>query len=275
MAAAARALGTTQPAVSQQVARLEREVGTPLVVRQARGTALTEAGTLLVAHADAVADRLDAARQDVAALAGLVAGTVRVAAFPTAAAIVLPPALAALRERAPALAVRFAELEPPEAERAVRDGDAGVGLVFRHALVPGAPPGDLLCEPLARDPVRLVLPAGRPAPDGLAELAGEPWIAGCPRCRAHLLRCAATAGSTPDVRLPPTTTSWSSGSSRTGSGWRCCPGGRCARRGTRAWRSPPHRGWTSASSRCWCARRPAGRRPWPRSPPRSAGRRRA
>ncbi len=201
MAAAARALGTTQPAVSQQVARLEREVGVPLVVRQGRGTALTEAGAVLVAHADAVADRLDAARQDVAALAGLLTGTVRVAAFPTAAAVLLPPALAALRRRAPALAVRFAEHEPPEAERAVRAGDADVALVFRHAGDAAPPPGDLLCEPLARDPVRIVHPADRPAPTALADLRGEPWIAGCPRCRTHLLRCAAAAGFTPDVRF--------------------------------------------------------------------------
>lgn len=201
MAAAARALDMTQPAVSQQVARLEREAGVPLVVRQGRGTALTEAGVLLVAHADAVADRLDAARHDLAALAGLVTGTVRVAAFPTAAAVLLPPALAALRRRAPALTVRFDELEPPEAERAVREGGADVGLVFRHTRDAAPPPGDLLCEPLARDPVRLVLPADRPPPPALADLAAEPWIAGCPRCRAHLLRCAAAAGFAPDVRF--------------------------------------------------------------------------
>ncbi|HYO34982.1 MAG TPA: LysR family transcriptional regulator, partial [Geodermatophilus sp.] len=96
LAGAARALGWTQPAVSQQVKRLEVETGTPLVVREGRGVTLTEAGRRLLRHAEAIADRLAAAEQDVAALTGLATGVVRIAAFPTAAAVLVPPALAAL-----------------------------------------------------------------------------------------------------------------------------------------------------------------------------------
>ena len=124
LAGAARALGWTQPAVSQHVRRLEADTGTPLVVRAGRGVALTEAGRVLLRHADAVAERLAAAEQDLAALSGLVAGQVRVGAFPTAAAVLLPPVLADLLGRAPRLDVRFVELEPPEAEAAVRSGEA-------------------------------------------------------------------------------------------------------------------------------------------------------
>jgi len=83
LAGAARALGWTQPAVSQQIKRFETENGTPLVVRQGRGVVLTEAGRVLLVHAEAVADRLAAAEQEVAALAGLGGGVVRLAAFPS------------------------------------------------------------------------------------------------------------------------------------------------------------------------------------------------
>jgi molybdate transport repressor ModE-like protein len=201
LAGAARELGWTQPAVSQHVRRLERDAGTPLVVRAARGVALTEAGRLLLRHADAIADRLDAAEQDVAALAGLQTGRVRLAAFPTAAAVLVPPALADLLATSPRLEVRFTELEPPEAERAVRDGEADLAVVFRHADDTAPVEGDLLREPLHRHPVLAVVPAGSPPPRDLADLAAERWIAGCPRCRAHLLRCAAARGFVPDIRF--------------------------------------------------------------------------
>lgn len=199
LSAAARALGLTQPAVAQQVRALEVAAGVPLVVRAGRGVVLTEAGRLLVAHADAVADRLAAAEQELLALSGLASGTVRVAAFPTAAAVLLPGALAALRERAPGLQVRFEELEPPEAEAAVRAGDADVAVVFRHEGDDEVVPGDLLRLPLTTHPV-LVVTRADVRPTSLRQLAGEPWVAGCPRCRRHLLRCARTAGFAPDVR---------------------------------------------------------------------------
>ena len=202
LAGAARVLGCTQPAVSQQVRRLEQDADTPLVVRAGRGTLLTEAGQVVLRHADAIADRLEAAEHDLAALAGLQTGRVLVAAFPTAAAVMLPAVLAALLQRAPRLDVRLTELEPPEAEAAVRDGSADIGVVFRHALDTAPVEGDLLRQPLTRHPVLAVVPVARRADlQDLAELAGERWIAGCDRCRAHLLRCASAAGFTPDVHF--------------------------------------------------------------------------
>lgn len=201
LAGAARSLGSTQQAVSQQVARLEREAGTALVVRQGRGSALTEAGALLARHAQDLAEVLRAAEEDLAALAGLVRGSVAVAAFPTATAVVVPEALAALAASAPGLEVRLAELEPPEAEDAVRAGRADVALVFRHRGDPEPVPGDLVRRPLSSHAVHAVVPAGAPLPSSLGDLAAERWIAGCPRCRAHLARAAASAGFAPDVRL--------------------------------------------------------------------------
>lgn len=201
LAGAARVLGWTQPAVSQHIRRLELTAGTPLVIRAGRGVALTEAGRVVLRHADAVADRLQAAEQDIAALTGLQTGRVRVAAFPTAAAVLLPPVLAALLRRAPGLDVRLVELEPPEAEVAVRNGSADLAVVFRHALDSAPVEGDLIREPLTQHPVLAVVPAARVVPTELADLATERWIAGCERCRQHLLRCAAAAGFTPDLRF--------------------------------------------------------------------------
>lgn len=200
LTAAAARLGTTQQAVSQQVARLEAEAGSPLLVRQGRGSALTEAGRVLAGHAASLAVLLRTAEDDLAALTGLVRGRVAVAAFPTAAVAVLPSALAALAARAPGLSVSFTELEPPEAEAAVRSGGADVALVFRHRGDPEPPPGDLLRRPVGRHAVHAVVPAGHPLPRHLSDLADQPWIAGCPRCRAHLVRCAAAAGFSPEVR---------------------------------------------------------------------------
>jgi DNA-binding transcriptional LysR family regulator len=83
----------------------------------------------------------------------------------------------------------------------VRSGAADLALVFRHEDDEDAVPGDLLREPLARHPVRAVVRAGRPLPTTLADLRDDPWIAGCVRCRGHLLRCARRAGFPPDVRF--------------------------------------------------------------------------
>lgn len=80
---AARALGYTQPGVSHQVERLEATVGTPILMRVGRAVQLTEAGEVLLAHADAILSRVAAAQQDVAAIAGLEAGRLRLASFPS------------------------------------------------------------------------------------------------------------------------------------------------------------------------------------------------
>ncbi|GLW66429.1 LysR family transcriptional regulator [Actinomadura rubrobrunea] len=198
---AARALGWTQPAVSQHLRALERQAGLPLVVRRPRGVRLTEAGEVLLRHADAIATRLHAASDDLAALAELRSGTVRLAAFPSASATLVPAAIELLAARHPDLDVRLREAEPPEAFDLLRSGAVDVVLAFAHA---GAPPPDepgLTRLPLGTDPVRLVLPRTRPGPVAdLAELATERWIAGCERCTAYLVQACADAGFVPDVR---------------------------------------------------------------------------
>ena len=205
LAAAAQALGWTQPAVSAHIRRLERDTGCALVVRSARGVSLTEAGRALAQHAYAVAARLRAAQDDLAALADLRAGRVRLAAFPSACATIVPAALAHLHAQAPALDVRLTEAEPPQARQLLADGDVDLVISFSYA--------DVLEEPsrlqlkqiaLVDDAVLLVLPDGhRLAGDedvALADVVGERWIAGCPQCRAHLLAATAAEGFVPDIR---------------------------------------------------------------------------
>jgi DNA-binding transcriptional LysR family regulator len=98
-------LALTQPAVSQQVAALERQLGTALLVRGRGGALPTDAGRLLLDHADAVAARLDLADVQMAALVGGARRTLRLGAFPSALASVVPDAVAAMRAREPDLEV--------------------------------------------------------------------------------------------------------------------------------------------------------------------------
>src|SRR3954452_6236762 len=100
--AAANALAYTQSAVSQQIAALEREAGTTLVERNARGVRLTDAGRALVEHADVILARLADAEAELEAIAGLRGGRLRLAAFPSAGASLMPEAIAVFRARHPA-----------------------------------------------------------------------------------------------------------------------------------------------------------------------------
>ncbi len=198
LSAAARELGSTQSAVSQQLRQLEREAGGPLLVRTTRGTRLTEAGTALLARADAVHGALHLAREELGALANLRAGTVRLAAFPSAAATLVPPAVRALYDDHAGVQVTLVETEPPEAWAAVLAGDIDVALVFGYDGPP-ADDGSLAWVPLGVEPLSLVLapdrdaPA-RPAPSWLAE---QDWVAGCERCRQHLVESCRAAGFEP------------------------------------------------------------------------------
>jgi DNA-binding transcriptional LysR family regulator len=199
ISAGARELGWTQPAVSQQLAGLEREAGTPLVVRGPTGVIPTEAGAAVLRHADAVDAALRSAREEVDELVGLRRGSVRMAAFPSAAAVVVPAVAAALRERGLGVQLRMEEAEPPEAAALVRANAVHLTLAFRYPAA-DPPDPDLVWRPLATDPVRIVLPAAHPGVDGLAALRDEAWVAGCERCRANLLATCAAAGFTPDIR---------------------------------------------------------------------------
>ena len=204
--AAAAALGYSAPAVSQQLAALEREVGMRLTERAGRGVELTPAAHILVGHTDALLARLDAAEADLAALRDQIAGRVTLAAFPSAAASLVPAAWAALAGSAPQVRLDLTEMEPEESLPAVLRGETDVAVAHEYDLLPR--PLDPLFErrELLDDPVVLAIPADSALPlaDGpvpLAELAGQPFLA--PRqatsCAEMIQRACARAGFVPRV----------------------------------------------------------------------------
>ncbi|UUU24431.1 LysR family transcriptional regulator [Streptomyces sp. DSM 40750] len=202
--AAGRELGCTQPAVSQQIKALESSVGTPLLVRGGREMRLTQAGEALVRHAAGILAGLTAAEEEVAAIAGLRAGRVRLVSFPSGSSTLVPTALAALRAAHPGTRVSLEEAEPPRSVEMLREGDCDIALAFRYEGAAGAEEwDDLVVRPLLKDrlvglvPQRHRLAHARSI--GIGELAGEAWIAGCPRCRGQLVRVCESAGFTPRI----------------------------------------------------------------------------
>lgn len=208
ISAAARRIGYSQPAVSQQLRRAEAALGVAIVTRAGRGVRLTEAGTLLAARARIVHAELADTFASLADLAGGVTGHVRVAAFPSASSALVPAVLAHMRERHPGIDVSFIEEEPPAALGMLADGAVDLAITFSYDDDPGDPHRAsvraLRDRELFTEPVYAVLPAGHRAAAGptaaLAELADEDWIAGCPRCRGHLLEVCRSAGFAPRIR---------------------------------------------------------------------------
>ncbi|HEU4542513.1 MAG TPA: LysR family transcriptional regulator [Jiangellaceae bacterium] len=213
---AAESLQYSQPAISHHLARLEAELGIPLVQRAGRGVRLTDAGRILAERADEILGRVRSAEAEVAAHAGLRTGRVRLAAFPSALATVVPPVAARLLTMHPELELALTECEPPQAVAALRNGDVDVALVFEHDE-PRLAAANMTAAELFDEPIYLVTagntdrtgdrPSSRPndhsedgRPSGpLAPYAGERWIAGCQRCRAHLLAMCDRAGFRPDI----------------------------------------------------------------------------
>jgi DNA-binding transcriptional LysR family regulator len=197
------ALALTQPAVSQQVAALERQLGVKLLERGPGGPTPTEAGTLLLAHADAVADRLEQADTQVAELAASDRETLRIGAFPSALASVVPAAIARLRVLRPELNVEATESSGEELGAAVADGRLHAAMCFQDAEAPPRRPEGTDRHELGEEHMKAVLPSEHPLAGRktvrLRELAGEVWTA---PSRDHLIyRTCVAAGFEPEIRF--------------------------------------------------------------------------
>jgi DNA-binding transcriptional LysR family regulator len=203
--AAAEALSFTQSAISQQIAALERETGTKLVERGARGIRLTEAGEVLVRHADAVLTRLASAEDELAALAGLRGGKLRLSTFQSAGATLIPRAIAAFHRRYPDVELALIQAEPEPAGEMLRAGELDLAIVYDFDGIPGGLDEGLNCVHMLDDPYALLLATDHPLADRarirMSDLAEERWINSAPPsgCRRAVIHSCVQAGFDPHV----------------------------------------------------------------------------
>jgi len=208
VARTAEALDFTPSAVSQQLAALQREAGVELLRRVGRRLELTDAGRALVRDADAVLAHLERVRTDLAAYAGEVRGTIRVAAFETAALALVVPVLRALREAHPGLSVELHELEAEASLPLLARGAVDVVVAEEYDHAPRPRDARLHRRSLPADERLVALPRGHPeaGPDGsveLAGLAGAEWAtprAGTAYAEMFERLCRTAGGFEPTVR---------------------------------------------------------------------------
>ncbi len=202
---AANALSYSQSAVSQAVATLEGEVGATLLERDRAGIRPTAAGAALVAHAEGILARMEAAENEVAAIAGGHGGRLRIASFPTAGATLLPGAINAFRIAHPGVEVTLAEDEPEEIAPRLRAGEFDLALLFEFEGTGERLGAGILRFDLVEDPLHLALPATHPLARrrriALGDLSEEPWVqtAVASPCARHVVRSCHAAGFEPRV----------------------------------------------------------------------------
>jgi DNA-binding transcriptional LysR family regulator len=193
--AAAKELHYTQPTVSHHLARLEAETGAQLLQRAGRGVRLTPAGQLLADRAAEIIGQIDTADAELAAHVGLTAGRVRLASFSSVIGSLVPRAVAALTSKHPGLQVDLTDTQPPEALELLRAGRIDVAIIFRYDDT-DPEPADVRLHHLLDDPLYLLSPRSGQT---LASLRDATWIAGCDRCRSHLLSMCADQGFEPKI----------------------------------------------------------------------------
>ncbi len=205
VAAAGQALHLSGPAVSQQLAALERETGMRLVERSGRRLRLTEAGHVLVAHTRIVLDQLAMAEADLVALGTDVTGTVRISAFCSAAETLVARAWQTLHaDHGTRIRLQVVTAEPEESIAALARGDADIAIAYSYELAPRVPPAAVERWDLLTDRVVVALPdddqaATSPGPVSLDALADRDWVAPHPATTCHQMteRACGAAGFVP------------------------------------------------------------------------------
>ena len=205
---AARELGYSQPALTQQIQGLERYLGTPVLLRGRRGIVLTDAGRVLLRHAEIMLQSVALAEAEIEAVAGLRAGRIRIACFPSAAGALLPQMFARMKAEHPGLHFEMVEADSARALELLRRGECDLAIVYWH-LTEGqvVDAVDLRDEeeltPLFDERVDVVLPSSHPLVSkrwvDIRDLRDDLWIAGCPRCRGNLEHLCRVAGFQPRI----------------------------------------------------------------------------
>jgi DNA-binding transcriptional LysR family regulator len=220
VAATADALHLTAPAVSQHLAALQKEAGTPVVEKHGRTLRLTAAGELLVAHTEVILAELAAAESGLAAMKGGRRGTVRISAFASAARTLVPPLFERLTgtDLAPDhgtgvardLSLRLSVQEPDAALDELHKRATDLALVHSYTVLPRSVPAAWEQTVLMEEPVLLALHPDRAGLEGLAagqpadlsRLAHLPWLTPGPEtsCYEMIQRACGAAGFVPDIR---------------------------------------------------------------------------
>jgi DNA-binding transcriptional LysR family regulator len=201
---AAEELNVAQPSVSQQIRKLEHELGTPLFHRMKRNVTLTEAGTLFLRHTRAVLQQLEEARVEVQELSGLRKGTLAVGAPPSVGTHLFPRALAAFSRRHPGIALTFREGGSRTLLQLLEDGELDLAVVIQPIRHPA-----LETLPLLEEELLLAVPRSHALARGrrrvrLSELADEPFVLlreGAYDLRDQTLSACRRAGFEPKVAL--------------------------------------------------------------------------
>ncbi|WP_347094160.1 LysR family transcriptional regulator [Sphingomonas parapaucimobilis] len=197
--AAAEAVGVTQSGMSQALAALEEALGVKLLVRQRHGVELTAFGERALVHARAALDHLEAIRQEARQATGAEAGSLRIAAFPSVFATVLPSLLRRFRSLHPGIEVVLLETDDREVETWLSTGAVDLGVVLN-------PSAESDVVPIGEDAWVGVLPSGhrlaRRSTLSLAELVAEPFVLATGGCHVHAGTLAKAAGlSLGDIRM--------------------------------------------------------------------------
>lgn len=198
---AAEALHFGQPTVSHHLRRLEAETGAVLLQRVGRGVRLTAEGERLAARGEEILTLLDRAETELRAASSLEHGVVRLATFPSAVPTLVPAILELLADAHPGVRLELVEAEPPEATAMLVSGRVDLALAFTYADH-DTPPA-VTAELLGHDGLQLVTRRS-PSATGergalLRDHAEEPWLAGCERCRSHLVDACREAGFDPQI----------------------------------------------------------------------------
>jgi DNA-binding transcriptional LysR family regulator len=191
--AAAEALAFTQPAVSQHVARLEKQLGTKLFERDARGVTPTRAGMSLLRHAETLLESARRAEAEVRAEAGLHVPQVRMGSFASGASSIVPLALRELRSAHPDVRPTLKIVEDDAAMEDLVAGRIDVALCIGNADARFPAREGVTAELIMEDPMLVAVPAShllaRQASIALTDLRDEQWLVTCDNgtCQDHLI----------------------------------------------------------------------------------------
>ncbi len=202
MAAVADALRISPSA--QQIAQLEDELQVELVERRGRGVLLTPVGKRLIAHVERLTGILEEAKTDIAEMRSVVAGELRVAAFPSIASVMMPRTIHALVRQHPHLAIVFDELEPIDGLAALRSWQVDIALIDDLTLNGVLPEAGIETHKLGVDELLVMLPKthrfAKRKSVALQELSDELWALDTRGTYSEtIIRACAKAGFRPTV----------------------------------------------------------------------------